>query len=74
MQIAETACIRCGKMRIFQRKWIEKLDRGAKITHFDSVCPDAECQKIVDADFAARREKRLAAEARVHGVKKLAQA
>lgn len=61
-------------MRVFSRKWIEKLERGGKITHFDSVCPDDECQKIVDADFAARREKRLAAEARVRGVKKVAQA
>lgn len=72
MQFAETTCIRCGKMRVYKRKWIEKPERGATITHLDSVCPDAECQKIVDADFAARREKRLAAEARVRGVKKAA--
>jgi len=25
----------------------------------ESVCPDSECQKIVDAQFAAMREKRL---------------
>jgi len=25
----------------------------------ESVCPDSECQKIVDAQFTAMREKRL---------------
>ena len=54
----ESACIRCGKIRIFKRKWKEKV-KGPTITHIEMVCPDPECQKIVDADFAARREKRL---------------
>lgn len=29
------------------------------VTHIETVCPDSECQKIVDAEFAAKREKRM---------------
>ena len=57
---AETPCIRCGKLRVFYRKWNYKADgKGFLITHVESVCPDSECQKIVDAQFTAMREKRL---------------
>lgn len=56
----ETQCIRCGKTRVFFRRWKEKVDgRGAVVTHVETVCPDSECQKIVDAEFAAKREKRM---------------
>lgn len=56
----ESSCIRCGKTRIFYRQWKEQVDgRGAVITHVETVCPDKDCQKLVDADFAARREKKL---------------
>ncbi|OGD93815.1 hypothetical protein A3F02_00630 [Candidatus Curtissbacteria bacterium RIFCSPHIGHO2_12_FULL_38_9b] len=65
----ETSCIRCGKIRIFKKKWIEKLDRGSVITHIETVCPDNDCQKIVDAQFAAKRELRLAQENRKTGIK-----
>ena len=37
--------------------------------HVETVCPDGECQKIVDADFAERREKRLAIENKKQGIK-----
>lgn len=57
----ETPCIRCGKTRIFKRQWKEEV-KGGVITHTETVCPDPECQKIVEADFAARREKRLSFE------------
>jgi len=57
---AETPCIRCGKLRVFYRKWNYKADgKGFLITHVESVCPDSECQKVVDEKFAEMREKRL---------------
>ena len=56
--LAETVCIRCGKTRIVKRVWKEKLDYGSIITHSEAVCPDGECQKIVDEKFAQAREKR----------------
>lgn len=55
----DSVCIRCGKMRIFKRKWREVLVRGSAITHTETVCPDKECQKIVDAEFEEKRQKRL---------------
>lgn len=60
-----TVCIRCGKQRVFLKKWKEKVDnRGTVITSEIYVCPDKECQKIVDAKFAEMRQKRLDSEQR----------
>lgn len=58
-KLEESPCIRCGKIRVVSRVWTEKIDRGNPITHTETVCPDKECQSIVDADFAAKREKKL---------------
>ena len=56
---AETVCIRCGKLRVFYRQWKGKHEgKGTVITHRESICPDAECQKIVNEKFAAIRELR----------------
>lgn len=63
--LVETSCIRCGKIRIFKRKWKEVIGKGAAITHIETVCPDAKCQKIVDAKFAEMRERRLLMENRL---------
>ena len=54
----ETVCIRCGKTRILAQKWQEKSERGAVIVHERTVCPDKDCQKIVDDKFEALREKK----------------
>jgi len=60
-----TVCIRCGKQRVFLKKWKEKVDnRGTVITSEIYVCPDKECQKIVDAKFAEMRQKRIDSEQR----------
>lgn len=56
---AETVCIRCGKKRVFFRRWKDKAEgRGAIMTHVESVCPDSECQKLVDEKFAEIRDRR----------------
>ena len=51
-------CIRCGQERI---KWAERTilinSSKAKITIY--VCPDKECQKIVEKELAAKEAKRL---------------
>lgn len=65
-----TPCIRCGKTRIFSRTWKEKLDnKGTMMTYVENVCPDKECQKVVDGIFAEKREKRLLAENRNKSIK-----
>ena len=62
-KMAETVCIRCGTLRVFYRKWADKVDgKGTLITHMESVCPDSECQKIVDARFAEIRDRRVSSE------------
>ena len=55
----ETVCIRCGKTRILFKKWKEKTEKGTDIIHEQTVCPDQECQKLVDEKFAQMREKKL---------------
>lgn len=49
-------CIRCGKQRIDGKSWKEKLGTSV-ITHTQTVCPDDECQKIVDKATADRIAK-----------------
>lgn len=51
-----TRCIRCGKMRIEGRSWTEYVDKSL-ISYTLTVCPDPECQKIVDKQLKSRREE-----------------
>ena len=60
-----TACIRCGKMRVFSKKWKDRENnKGSQVTHVETVCPDADCQKIVDEKFQEMKDRRTAAEER----------
>lgn len=56
---AGSVCIRCGKQRIVSKVWVDKNLPGNPQTLMEAVCPDLECQKLVDEEFAQRREKRL---------------
>lgn len=49
-------CIRCGKPRIDGKSWKSNLGNSV-ITHTLTVCPDPDCQKIVDQGIAERKEK-----------------
>lgn len=49
-------CIRCGKARIPGKSWKETLG-GAVITYTQTVCPDPECQKIVDEQLQNKKDK-----------------
>lgn len=63
--MSATVCIRCGKERIFARRWTEKFEgKGTLMTSEIYVCPDAECQKIVEAKFAEMRQRRVDSENR----------
>lgn len=58
-------CTRCGTERIELKTWKEKLKtlRGiSMLIHTDTACPDIECQKIVNREITARREKKEAVE------------
>ena len=63
MNSNSTPCIRCGKERIVSKTWKEEVTNffgSSFITHTETVCPDEECQKIVDAKFKQEREKKEA--------------
>lgn len=51
-----TPCIRCGKMRVLKKKWTEKIN-GSLTTYTMSVCPDPDCQKIVEEQIETKNEK-----------------
>ncbi len=64
-----TNCIRCGKPRIFWRKWKDRENnKGSQILHVETVCPDKECQKLVDEKFQEMRDRRALAENRKKSV------
>lgn len=50
-------CIRCGKTRIVAKTW---KANGVKFTQ--TVCPDKDCQKIINNEMARIKKKRLDAE------------
>ncbi len=61
----QTVCILCGNLRIFSRQWKDRFNgKGNVITHTESVCPDVECQKKVDRQFAEIRERKELSEER----------
>lgn len=55
-------CIRCGKQRVDGKSWKEKIENHfgtSYITHTETVCPDKECQKIVEEKMNQARQKTL---------------
>jgi len=55
--LLNSSCIRCGKERVFAKKWKEYLGKSL-LTHTRTICPDVACQKLVDKELAAQKEKR----------------
>lgn len=51
-----TPCIRCGKIRIVAKSWSEKINNSL-LTYTLTVCPDSECQKIVEGELQKKRDK-----------------
>ncbi|MBI3109544.1 hypothetical protein HYZ06_00705 [Candidatus Daviesbacteria bacterium] len=49
-------CIRCGKPRIDGKSWEGKSGISI-IIYTQTICPDPECQKIVDQQTADRKAK-----------------
>ena len=65
-----TNCIRCGKPRVFSRKWKERIEgKGQIVVHEEYVCSDKECQALVDGKFEEMRNRRLLAETRKGNIK-----
>jgi len=49
-------CIRCGKTRIVGKTWKEKIN-GSMVVFTQTVCPDNECQKIVEEQLQLKKAK-----------------
>jgi len=49
-------CVKCGKQRINGKSWKGKTGISV-VTYTITVCPDPECQKLVDAEIASRKNK-----------------
>ena len=49
-------CTNCGRQRIDGKSWKEKIGIQV-ITYTSTICPDADCQKIVDKGIADRKAK-----------------
>lgn len=67
---AFSVCIRCGKTRIFLRRWKDRGEngKGTVVTHEETRCPDLECQKIVDEKFQEMKDRRTQTEERKKAV------
>lgn len=65
-----SVCIRCGKRRIFLKRWKDRGEngKGPIISHEESTCPDSECQKIVDENFQVMKDRRTQSEERKKAV------
>ena len=53
-------CTRCGKDRIEGKTWKEEVATffgTSTVTHTDTVCPDPECQKIVEEKLEIQKQK-----------------
>ena len=50
-------CIRCGKERIVKSSFTEKLEKTTAI-YTVTVCPDPECQKMVEKELMAEESRR----------------
>ena len=49
-------CIICGKQRIDGKSWEQKVGTSI-VVHTQTICPDSECQKVVDEGIASRKAK-----------------
>lgn len=54
-------CTRCGEQRIIFKQWKEKVNNAwgtSEITYEETVCPDPQCQKVVEQKLQAERDKK----------------
>ena len=58
--VASNPCTRCGKERIVSRIYNEEIATffgTSTVTHTETVCPDPECQKIVEERLEVQKQK-----------------
>lgn len=51
-------CVRCGQERILSKVWTESISSfSSQITYSSWVCPDKNCQAVVDVGIKEKKEK-----------------
>jgi hypothetical protein len=58
--IGNNPCVRCGKPRIVKREWkevIQTLNGPSEVAYQTTICPDPECQKLVEERQAREKAK-----------------
>lgn len=53
-------CTRCGKERVNSKTYEEEITTfygTSKVKYTETVCPDPECQKIVEEKLSAQKQK-----------------
>ncbi|HUW24480.1 MAG TPA: hypothetical protein VMW04_02520 [Patescibacteria group bacterium] len=58
---AGNVCIRCGKIRVIAKTW-EEQSGTSTLTCSSFVCPNADCQKIVEKELAKRKRDKETSE------------
>ncbi len=54
-------CFRCGTERIISKRWEEPMydyPDSPKVVHIEKICPNPDCQKLVDAELKAQQDKK----------------
>jgi len=54
-------CTRCGKERVSLKSWNETITNfmnTTEVTYTETICPDKECQKLVEKELEAQRKKK----------------
>ena len=55
-------CTRCGRERVSSKSWKERTKTFSgimvEVIHTETICPNPECQIIVEEDLAVQKEKR----------------
>lgn len=53
-------CTRCHTERVVSKTWTEKIETysgTSVVTHTETICPNPECQAVVDKQLTASRER-----------------
>lgn len=62
-KIFKNPCVRCGKERIVLKTWNEKMGESI-IINTKTICPDPDCQRLVNKDNKKQKDKYLAMQLR----------
>ena len=69
MSNIDNYCIRCGKKRILKKTW-EEYKGNSLLSYSKYVCPDEDCQKIVEKKLKKEKDHLEAIQTRAENRRK----